>query len=187
MEDLYKVLGVEKTATQDEIKSAYRKLAMKYHPDRNPGDKAAEEKFKSITAAYDVLGDETKRRQYDDYGFARQILTSKATQTQILTALNTAGTAELGDRKRRTTLATRLTNGSDTQGKTARIRRTAILGLTLTRQKPSSKHARLSSFSFCLKFWSLFSESLFCDILSLLFRSDRFCASTRFMQELRAR
>lgn len=69
MEDLYKVLGVEKTATQDEIKSAYRKLAMKYHPDRNPGDKAAEEKFKSITAAYDVLGDETKRRQYDDYGF----------------------------------------------------------------------------------------------------------------------
>jgi len=69
LEDLYKVLGVEKTATQDEIKSAYRKLAMKYHPDRNPGDKTAEEKFKSITAAYDVLGDETKRRQYDDYGF----------------------------------------------------------------------------------------------------------------------
>ncbi len=69
MEDLYKVLGVEKNATQDEIKSAYRKLAMKYHPDRNPGDKAAEEKFKNITAAYDVLGDETKRRQYDAYGF----------------------------------------------------------------------------------------------------------------------
>ena len=69
MEDLYKVLGVEKNATQDEIKSAYRKLAMKYHPDRNPGDKAAEEKFKSITAAYDVLGDETKRRQYGAYGF----------------------------------------------------------------------------------------------------------------------
>lgn len=68
MEDLYNILGVQKNATQDEIKSAYRKLAMKYHPDRNPGDKAAEEKFKNITAAYDVLGDETKRRQYDEYG-----------------------------------------------------------------------------------------------------------------------
>lgn len=68
MEDLYNVLGVQKTSTQDEIKSAYRKLAMKYHPDRNPGDKAAEEKFKNITAAYDVLGDETKRRQYDEFG-----------------------------------------------------------------------------------------------------------------------
>lgn len=68
MEDLYNVLGVQKNATQDELKSAYRKLAMKYHPDRNPGDKAAEEKFKNITAAYDVLGDETKRRQYDEFG-----------------------------------------------------------------------------------------------------------------------
>ena len=68
MEDLYKVLGVSKTAFQSEIKSAYRKLAVKYHPDKNPGDKAAEEKFKKITAAYDVLSDETKRRQYDSYG-----------------------------------------------------------------------------------------------------------------------
>lgn len=68
MEDLYEVLGVTKTASQSEIKSAYRKLAVKYHPDKNPGDKAAEEKFKKITAAYDVLSDETKRRQYDSYG-----------------------------------------------------------------------------------------------------------------------
>ncbi|MBQ4379619.1 MAG: DnaJ domain-containing protein [Treponema sp.] len=68
MEDLYEILGVEKTASQKEIKSAYRKLAVKYHPDKNPGDKAAEEKFKKITAAYDVLSDETKRRQYDSYG-----------------------------------------------------------------------------------------------------------------------
>ncbi len=68
LEDLYETLGVQKNATQDEIKSAYRKLAMKYHPDRNPGDKAAEEKFKNITAAYDVLGDETKRRNYDSFG-----------------------------------------------------------------------------------------------------------------------
>ena len=68
MEDLYAVLGASKDASQDEIKSAYRKLAMKYHPDRNPGNKEAEEKFKNISAAYDVLGDETKRRSYDSYG-----------------------------------------------------------------------------------------------------------------------
>lgn len=68
MNDLYSVLGVSKNATQAEIKNAYRKLAMKYHPDRNLGDKNSEELFKKISAAYDVLGDETKRRQYDAYG-----------------------------------------------------------------------------------------------------------------------
>lgn len=70
MDDLYKVLGVEKTATQDEIKKAFRKLAIQYHPDKNPGDAAAEEKFKEINAAYSVLGDEQKRSQYDMYGSA---------------------------------------------------------------------------------------------------------------------
>ena len=69
MNDFYEVLGVPKTATADEIKKAYRKLAFKYHPDKNPGDKAAEEMFKKITAAYDVLGDENKRRQYDNGSF----------------------------------------------------------------------------------------------------------------------
>ena len=68
MEDLYKILEVEKTATADQIKKAYRELAMKYHPDRNPGDAVAEEKFKKISSAYSVLGDETKRKQYDMYG-----------------------------------------------------------------------------------------------------------------------
>ena len=68
MEDLYKILGVERTATADQIKKAYRELAMKYHPDRNPGDTVAEEKFKKISSAYSVLGDETKRKQYDMYG-----------------------------------------------------------------------------------------------------------------------
>lgn len=68
MEDLYEVLGISRTATQNEIKSAYRKLAVKYHPDKNPGNKEAEEKFKKISAAYEVLSDETKRRQYDSYG-----------------------------------------------------------------------------------------------------------------------
>lgn len=69
MEDYYETLGVSKTATQDEIKSAYRKLAMKYHPDKNPGNKEAEEKFKKISVAYDVLGDEAKRQSYDANGF----------------------------------------------------------------------------------------------------------------------
>ena len=66
--DYYEVLGVAKTATADEIKSAYRKLAMKYHPDRNPGDKAAEEKFKEAAEAYDVLHDADKRARYDQVG-----------------------------------------------------------------------------------------------------------------------
>lgn len=66
--DYYDVLGVAKTATADEIKSAYRKLAMKYHPDRNPGDKVAEEKFKEAAEAYDVLHDADKRQRYDQFG-----------------------------------------------------------------------------------------------------------------------
>jgi molecular chaperone DnaJ len=66
--DLYSVLGVEKKASHDEIKKAYRKLARQYHPDRNPGDKQAEERFKEISAAYDILGDADKRKQYDRGG-----------------------------------------------------------------------------------------------------------------------
>ena len=66
--DYYKILGVEKTATQDEIKKAYRKLAMKHHPDRNPNNKSAEEKFKEITEANEVLSDPEKRKKYDALG-----------------------------------------------------------------------------------------------------------------------
>jgi molecular chaperone DnaJ len=67
-QDLYKVLGVDRKATPDEIKKAYRKLARQYHPDRNPDDASAEERFKKISAAYDVLGDPDKRKQYDRGG-----------------------------------------------------------------------------------------------------------------------
>ncbi len=67
-EDYYSLLGVSKNASQDEIKKAFRKLAVKYHPDKNPDDKEAEDKFKKITEAYDVLSDTEKRKIYDTYG-----------------------------------------------------------------------------------------------------------------------
>ena len=67
--DYYEVLGVNKNASEDEIKKAYRKIAIKYHPDRNPGNKEAEEKFKEAAEAYDVLHDNQKRQQYDQFGF----------------------------------------------------------------------------------------------------------------------
>src|SRR5580658_10007519 len=63
--DYYKTLGVDKKATPEDIKKAYRKLARKYHPDTNPDDKQAEERFKEISQAHDVLGDPDKRKQYD--------------------------------------------------------------------------------------------------------------------------
>jgi molecular chaperone DnaJ len=68
--DYYDVLGVTKNATEDEIKKAYRKMAMKYHPDKNQGDKAAEEKFKEAAEAYDVLGNASKKQKYDQFGHA---------------------------------------------------------------------------------------------------------------------
>lgn len=68
MDDLYEVLGVDRNASAEEIKKAYRVLAMKYHPDRNQGDASAEKKFQQISNAYSILSDESKRRQYDLYG-----------------------------------------------------------------------------------------------------------------------
>src|SRR5437763_7136309 len=68
--DFYDILGVKRNASEDEIKTAYRKLARQYHPDRNPGDKQAETKFKEIQEAYDVLSDTNKRAQYNRFGAA---------------------------------------------------------------------------------------------------------------------
>src|SRR5579875_32839 len=67
--DYYATLGVKKTATAEEIRKAFRKLARKYHPDVNPGDKKAEEKFKEISEANDILSDDKKRKIYDQFGF----------------------------------------------------------------------------------------------------------------------
>src|SRR3954463_5688641 len=67
--DYYKALSLDREASEDDVKKAYRRLARKYHPDLNPGDKAAEERFKNVQEAYDILSDPKKRQMYDQFGF----------------------------------------------------------------------------------------------------------------------
>lgn len=81
-QDYYEVLGIGKQADEKEIKRAYRKLAKKYHPDTNPGDKVAEQKFKEVTEAYNVLSDKEKKKLYDQFGFAAFDEAGNAGQTQ---------------------------------------------------------------------------------------------------------
>src|SRR5258708_18994512 len=69
-QDFYELLGLQRGASADDIKKAYRKLAMQHHPDRNPGDKAAEHRFKELSEAYDILKDDQKRAAYDRFGHA---------------------------------------------------------------------------------------------------------------------
>ncbi len=70
--DYYEILGVDRNVSGDELKKAYRKVAMKYHPDRNPGDKEAEDKFKEASEAFEVLSDQSKRQRYDQFGHSAE-------------------------------------------------------------------------------------------------------------------
>src|SRR5579885_553848 len=79
-QDYYEILGVKRDAKPEEIKKAYRRLARKYHPDVNPGDKSAEERFKQITEAHDILSDEKKRKIFDRFGYYSDNLAGAAAQ-----------------------------------------------------------------------------------------------------------
>ena len=91
--DYYGTLAIKKTATADEIRKAFRKLARKYHPDVNPGDKKAEEKFKEISEANDVLSDEKKRKVYDQLGFYSDSIDPAAAEAYAKAGGGTAGYA----------------------------------------------------------------------------------------------
>ena len=118
MRDLYEVLGVSKGASQEEIKKAYRKLARLYHPDRNPDDKAAEDRFKEVQQAYDVLSDPKKRKEYDQIG--SRIFSGAGQRGGNYTNFNWAG--NLGDLGDLSDLLGGIFGGSAPQGARARSR-----------------------------------------------------------------
>jgi curved DNA-binding protein len=104
-DDYYQILGIQKTADPEEIKKSYRKLALKYHPDKNPNNPTAEEKFKKISEAYAVLSDKEKRKQYDSFGsdqfsqkFSREDIFRDFDINQILRDLGFGGGQGAGRR-----------------------------------------------------------------------------------------
>jgi DnaJ-class molecular chaperone len=118
--DFYHVLGIERNASQEEIKKAYRKLALKYHPDRNPGNKDAEEQFKEAAEAYEVLGDPSKRQRYDQYGHEGTSDRSPMSTT-FFPRSATSSAAVSVDRSSRTCSVSRGGSGSALAGGRARI------------------------------------------------------------------
>ena len=93
--DYYDVLGVSRNADDKEIKKAYRKLAKLYHPDTNPGNKAAEEKFKEVNEAYSVLSDPKKRKMYDQFGSAASAASAEAALTETAASIHFIFQAEM--------------------------------------------------------------------------------------------
>ena len=96
-QDYYELLGVARKASAKDIRASFRKLARKYHPDLNPGDKSAEEKFKQLQEAYDVLSDSKKRQMYDQYGFYSDNLPAGGLVQQVTTAASRTSILILAD------------------------------------------------------------------------------------------
>jgi molecular chaperone DnaJ len=160
MTDFYQTLGISKGATQDEIKKAYRKNALKYHPDKNPGDSTAEAKFKEISEAYEVLSDEKKRQMYDQYG-ADAVRGAggmgggghggfSSMEEALRTFMGAFGGGGGGD----SIFESMFGGGFDNQGEQARQGASKKMNLTITFEeavKGVEKEAALSNFQTCAR------------------------------------